>query len=1667
MADDYSDSLATTGRVIVDGTESTGIIEVANDSDWFAVTLNAGTLYQLRATRGLTDGLTDPYLDFYDSQGHWIVSNDDGGGERNSLIAYTPLAAGDYYMAVRHYDTGTGNYTVSATSMSVSSATDDFAATTATLGRVAVGGAAITGSIQTVGDQDWFAVTLSARTSYQFRATRTNNSAGLADPYLTLLDSSGNAVTSDDDGGGHYNSLISYTPTAAGTYYLAVRDYGSGLGRYTIAAAVPDDYTATATTAGRVAVNAPEATSGNIERGGDRDWFAVRLTAGVAYQLRAEHDANNGLADPFLTLYGRAGAAIVSNNDGGGDTNALIRYTPTVTGTYYLGVRGNTSTDRGSYTVSATTADDYTASSSTTGQVATDGTVTAGTIERGGDQDWFAITLTGGTTYSLQLERSDSGGLTDPYLSLFDGQGVWISDNDDGGGEGNSLMSVTPIASGTYYLGVRDYGFGTGRYQLSATANTAVSTGGEEDDFDGTIATTGVVSVESEAGTSGVIETAWDSDLFSVALTAGVTYQLRATSAETDALEDPYLTLYDAAGTTILSNDDGGTGRNSLIVFTPETTGTFYLGVKDYDEGTGAYTVSAMTGDDFPNTAATTGEVLVNGSGTVGRIEQAADRDRFAVRLTAGTAYQFRATAASVDGLDDPYLSLLSSSGSVLASNNDAGGSLNSRISYTPTESGTYYLQVRDDANGTGAYTVSASSADDFTATVATTGVAVLNGSTSGSIESANDRDWFRAALVAGHTYTIDLQGEPSSHGTLTDPYFYGIHNSRGQLVRNTSNDDYNSTSESHTVFTPRTSGNYYFVAGAYGTLTGSYQLRVSDTQASDVASTVSTTATLAVDGRVNGRINTARDVDWFRVSLTAGQTYIVEETGDSSSTSPLPDPYFRGIYNASGRLISGTSNDNYALGSGSRVQFTPTTTGTYYLAAGAQSTDTGDYQLSLTTRINSADAIDDSITTTGTIDIGTTGVDGQVDSAFERDWYRVSLTAGQNYEINLRGASSHLGTLNDPNFVGVYDATGTLLPGTGNDDANGSTDSATTFRPTTTGTYYLAVGGYADGTGTYNLTINNSVSTEVADNINTTASMEFEYRGQIDTASDVDWIQVSLTAGRTYQIQELGSNGNHGTLSDPFLQGLYDSTGLVIPDTSNDDADGTTNSSISFTAPATGNYYIAAGGYGSETGSYRVTVTPGPPDTSGPAMVNAPPATLNPASNLTLTFNEMVRAGTGNIVLQGGGQTLTIPVTSDQVTIAGETLTVNPTNDLTNDTTYTLSIDTGAVKDLAGNDFQQSAAVSFVTSTVTHANTWTIMTYIDGDNNLEEYALGDLNEMESVTLPASVNLVSILDRTPGHDRSNGNWTDTRQGTISHDSDTETVSSFSRFTSLGEANMGSAATLTNFINWAATNNPAEHYALIIWDHGGGLDGVSWDDSNNGDNLTSNEIRSAIDNSNVDHFDLIGFDACLMGMVEQAWDLRNLTDVTVFSEELIPGTGWAYDNWLQDLANNPNLSATDVGSRIVSSYAQEYAGEEDATLSAVQSNRLGDLNNALESFATRALALDRTSSDWTRMRTAAARSASFGGDGESYNYRDLGGFMDSVATQVSDATLARTAADVSSRLDDAVSAVGGTIAGANGLSIYLPYGSTRVDSAYTATNHSFLASSSWESFLGVL
>ncbi len=107
------------------------------------------------------------------------------------------------------------------------------------------------------------------------------------------------------------------------------------------------------------------------------------------------------------------------------------------------------------------------------------------------------------------------------------------------------------------------------------------------------------------------------------------------------------------------------------------------------------------------------------------------------------------------------------------------------------------------------------------------------------------------------------------------------------------------------------------------------------DDFASSLTDRAAPIGSLSTSGPVSGALQQAGDRDLFQVTLQAGTTYTISEIGHQGGGGTLGDPFLR-LDDATGNVVA--SNDDIVDGSNpdSRIVFTPTVSGTYYVEAGA-----------------------------------------------------------------------------------------------------------------------------------------------------------------------------------------------------------------------------------------------------------------------------------------------------------------------------------------------------------------------------------------------------------------------------------------------------------------------------------------------------------------------------------------------------------------------------------------------------------------------------------------------------------------------------------------------------------------------------------------------------------
>jgi len=371
----------------------------------------------------------------------------------------------------------------------------------------------------------------------------------------------------------------------------------------------------------------------------------------------------------------------------------------------------------------------------------------------------------------------------------------------------------------------------------------------------------------------------------------------------------------------------------------------------------------------------------------------------------------------------------------------------------------------------------------------------------------------------------------------------------------------------------------------------------------------------------------------------------------------------------------------------------------------------------------------------------------------------------------------------------------------------------------------------------------------------------------------------------------------------------------------------------------------------------------------------------------------------------------------------------------------------------------------------------WTVMVYLDADNNLEIAGVDDINEMEMAGSTTEVNIVVQVDRIPysvltannqgfADDASNGNWTNTRRYYITQDFDPVQINSQLK-SDLGELNMGDPQTLIDFTNWATINYPAKKYLLVIWNHGGGFRSLStskdiaWDDTSGGDRITMPELEEALSAINAqigEKIDIIGMDACFMAMTEVAYQIKDYADILVSSEESTPFNGWPYDTILGELVGNPLISSTQLAADIVDRYIFSYA-YGNVTQSAIDLSYIETLTSQLSNLALAIM------SDSLTPKNGYINTAYYSQYYKDPDFIDLYDFCNQLLVYSNSFEVKNIASNIQQALNYAViksGYSGESVSGSKGLSIYFPWYYAYSSNKYQSTN--FAQDTFWDEML---
>jgi hypothetical protein len=267
----------------------------------------------------------------------------------------------------------------------------------------------------------------------------------------------------------------------------------------------------------------------------------------------------------------------------------------------------------------------------------------------------------------------------------------------------------------------------------------------------------------------------------------------------------------------------------------------------------------------------------------------------------------------------------------------------------------------------------------------------------------------------------------------------------------------------------------------------------------------------------------------------------------------------------------------------------------------------------------------------------------------------------------------------------------------------------------------------------------------------------------------------------------------------------------------------------------------------------------------------------------------------------------------------------------------------------------------------------WSFVVYMAADNDLESAAINDFNELESINLfNQPVSILVLLDRSPGYDATNGDWTDTRLFEIKSDPGGDNATIISKridCSDLGllssiptELDMADPLVLSRLINFTKREYKADNYGLIVWGHGTGWKGgssssgnipeplkaVAIDDTNSHYYMPLKSFGNAVSDKGLS---VIGFDTCFGALLEVAYQLRNSSAAyLIASEGLIPSNGWNYGELFNSFFAKPGLSSADFRDSCISQYSSQYSSVSGATISAIDLTKINDLFTAFENFA---------------------------------------------------------------------------------------------------------------------
>lgn len=541
--DDHGNTLAEATPITPSDAATAALLEVNGDVDVFRFEAQAGHIYDFTCEAGGFDCNAELV------NGSGTVLASDTTSATTARVRYEVGPAGSYYFRVRQGGAAFGAYTWKLVDLGV----DDFGDSQATATPVTPSNSTRSGSLELLGDQDWFSFTAEANRFYAFTCDTT-----AFDCNLKLRDASGTLVR--EDIGSSSSARVWPRSETTSTFYVNLLA-ASGSGGYTwkLVDLGLDDYGDWISSATPVTPS-PTASSGQMTTPEDTDVFAFSATVGRIYEFTCA----SSTFSCNLTLQDGSGRTWATGS-GTTTTPARVTFEPRSSATYY--VRLTSIGGAGGYTwkLADLGLDDHGDSRETATPVTPSTTAHTGKLETSGDVDWFSFSAQFGHIYEFSCEPT---GDFDCIIQLR-------------GPTGTVLETMLP---GSSPVRIR-YEASVGTHYVELYSNSSpgpytwklMDVGTDDRPNDITKAT----PISTDALYSGNLETGRDMDFFSVSLTSGASYVVSTTGVTTA------LTVYGQDRTTVLASGP------SPLSFTGRTGGTHYVKVASTgnDDSIGRYQV--------------------------------------------------------------------------------------------------------------------------------------------------------------------------------------------------------------------------------------------------------------------------------------------------------------------------------------------------------------------------------------------------------------------------------------------------------------------------------------------------------------------------------------------------------------------------------------------------------------------------------------------------------------------------------------------------------------------------------------------------------------------------------------------------------------------------------------------------------------------------------------------------------------------------------------------------------------------------------------------------------------------------------------------------------------------------------------------------------------------